>query len=136
MRLLSQPGCIKGEMRDYQLEGLNWMISLHENGLNGILADEMGLGKTIQALCAIPPDGAAMVVADPLVMLEVWADECRKWRKDLTPTVLKRASDWRWPQYGELLITGYGRLLHGDEIKVPPNEATVLIGDEIHCVKS
>jgi SWI/SNF-related matrix-associated actin-dependent regulator of chromatin subfamily A member 5 len=28
-------------MRSYQLQGLNWMISLHHNGLNGILADEM-----------------------------------------------------------------------------------------------
>lgn len=30
--------------RPYQLEGLNWMIRLTENGINGILADEMGLG--------------------------------------------------------------------------------------------
>jgi SNF2 family DNA or RNA helicase len=30
--------------RAYQLEGLNWMIRLFENGINGILADEMGLG--------------------------------------------------------------------------------------------
>ena len=35
-------------MRDYQIRGLNWMISLAENGINGILADEMGLGKTLQ----------------------------------------------------------------------------------------
>ena len=37
-------------MRDYQVRGLNWMISLYENGLNGILADEMGLGKTLQTI--------------------------------------------------------------------------------------
>ena len=30
-----------GEMRDYQVRGLNWLISLYENGINGILADEM-----------------------------------------------------------------------------------------------
>ena len=30
-----------GKMRDYQIRGLNWMISLFENGINGILADEM-----------------------------------------------------------------------------------------------
>ena len=42
-RLTAQPPCITGEMRDYQLEGLNWMIALHENGLAGVLADEMGL---------------------------------------------------------------------------------------------
>jgi SNF2 family DNA or RNA helicase len=37
-------------MRDYQIRGLNWMISLYENGINGILADEMGLGKTLQTI--------------------------------------------------------------------------------------
>ena len=42
-----------GQLRDYQLKGLRWMVGLHDQGLNGILADEMGLGKTIQvgALC-------------------------------------------------------------------------------------
>lgn len=30
-------------MRDYQIHGLNWIISLHDNGINGILADEMVL---------------------------------------------------------------------------------------------
>lgn len=34
---------IKGKMRDYQLAGLNWLIRLYENGINGILADEMVL---------------------------------------------------------------------------------------------
>ena len=32
-----------------QVDGVQWLISLYENGLNGILADEMGLGKTVQA---------------------------------------------------------------------------------------
>lgn len=45
-RFESSPSYIKnGELRDYQIRGLNWMISLYENGINGILADEMGLGK-------------------------------------------------------------------------------------------
>lgn len=40
---------IKGEMRDYQLRGVRWLISLYQNGLNGILADQMGLGKTVSS---------------------------------------------------------------------------------------
>lgn len=41
-RFDSSPWYIKnGELRDYQIRGLNWMISLYENGINGILADEM-----------------------------------------------------------------------------------------------
>jgi len=50
-RFDASPAYIKsGEMRDYQIRGLNWMISLYENGINGILADEMGLGKTLQTI--------------------------------------------------------------------------------------
>ena len=49
-RLFKQPSIINGKMRDYQLEGLNWLIRNHENGINGILADEMGLGKTLQSI--------------------------------------------------------------------------------------
>ena len=32
-----------GELKAYQLEGLQWLVSLYNNRLNGILADEMGL---------------------------------------------------------------------------------------------
>jgi SWI/SNF-related matrix-associated actin-dependent regulator of chromatin subfamily A member 5 len=70
-RFEASPPYIKsGDMRDYQVRGLNWMISLYENGINGILADEMviffnakicskflifcyffkGLGKTLQTI--------------------------------------------------------------------------------------
>lgn len=41
-RFETSPEYIKGgQMRDYQIRGLNWMISLYENRINGILADEM-----------------------------------------------------------------------------------------------
>lgn len=50
-RFDASPFYIKsGELRDYQIRGLNWMISLYEHGINGILADEMGLGKTLQTI--------------------------------------------------------------------------------------
>lgn len=41
---------VNGQLRDYQIRGLNWLILLNENGINGILADEMGLGKTLQTI--------------------------------------------------------------------------------------
>jgi hypothetical protein len=41
---------IKGKMRDYQLAGLNWLIRLYENGINGILADEMVLSISFRFL--------------------------------------------------------------------------------------
>ena len=42
-----------GTLKEYQLKGLQWMVSLYNNRLNGILADEMGLGKTIQTIALI-----------------------------------------------------------------------------------
>lgn len=36
-------------MRDYQLAGLNWLIRLYENGINGILADEMVINRSIDS---------------------------------------------------------------------------------------
>lgn len=40
-------------MKWFQLKGLEWMVSLYNNNLNGILADEMGLGKTIQTIALV-----------------------------------------------------------------------------------
>lgn len=56
--LKEQPEWLKaGKLRDYQLEGLNWMVYTWSKYHNAILADEMGLGKTIQcvSMIGIPP---------------------------------------------------------------------------------
>lgn len=44
------PKYVHVTLRNYQIEGLNWLIKMHENGINCILADEMGLGKTLQTI--------------------------------------------------------------------------------------
>lgn len=38
------------QLRDYQLEGVNWLLFNWYNRRNCILADEMGLGKTVQSI--------------------------------------------------------------------------------------
>ena len=49
-QIVTQPSMLKGgQLKEYQMSGLRWLVSLHNNNLNGILADEMGLGKTIRA---------------------------------------------------------------------------------------
>ena len=42
-----------GKLRDYQLDGLNWLIYSWATNHNAILADEMGLGKTIQCVAMV-----------------------------------------------------------------------------------
>ena len=44
------PHLIRGDLREYQHFGLDWLAGLYSNHINGILADEMGLGKTIQVI--------------------------------------------------------------------------------------
>lgn len=39
-------GCI---LKDYQLEGVRWLVSLFENGVSGILADEVSRCTTLFA---------------------------------------------------------------------------------------
>ncbi|THU68957.1 hypothetical protein C4D60_Mb08t09300 [Musa balbisiana] len=75
---------IQGKLRDYQLAGLNWLIRLYENGINGILADEMGLGKTLQTISLLGYlhefrgiTGPHMVVA-PKSTLGNWMREIRR----------------------------------------------------------
>lgn len=47
--IVVQPRMLQGgDLKEYQLAGLQWLVSLYNNNLNGILADDMGLGKTIQ----------------------------------------------------------------------------------------
>lgn len=81
MQFGESPKFICGQLRDYQVEGLNWLIKLFENGINGILADEMGLGKTLQAIAIIGylkhykrMTGPHVVIV-PLSTIENWKRE-------------------------------------------------------------
>jgi len=73
-----------GKLRGYQLQGVEWLSALYQNGLNGILADEMGLGKTIQVVAfvghlrALSVYGPILIVA-PLSTLRNWVKEFKKW---------------------------------------------------------
>jgi len=72
-----------GQLREYQLAGVEWLVSLFENGLNGILADEMGLGKTLQCIAFLAylrergVLGPFLIVA-PLSTVANWVNEFRR----------------------------------------------------------
>ncbi|XP_039400594.1 probable global transcription activator SNF2L2 isoform X6 [Mauremys reevesii] len=82
---------INGSLKHYQIQGLEWMVSLYNNNLNGILADEMGLGKTIQTIALITYlmehkrlNGPYLIIV-PLSTLSNWTYEFDKW----APSVVK-----------------------------------------------
>ncbi|TBT99587.1 subunit Snf22 of SWI/SNF chromatin-remodeling complex, partial [Hamiltosporidium magnivora] len=83
--LLSQPSYLKGTLKNYQLKGIEWLLSLYNNNLNGILADEMGLGKTIQIIGFISYltynkniKGSYIIIC-PLSVISNWKKEINKW---------------------------------------------------------
>ncbi|MBJ7358947.1 DEAD/DEAH box helicase [Nocardioides sp.] len=41
------PAALAGTLRDYQRQGLSWLVEMTSLGLGACLADDMGLGKTI-----------------------------------------------------------------------------------------
>ena len=93
-KIIRQPDMlVGGTLKDYQMRGLQWLVSLYENNLNGILADEMGLGKTIQTialltyLCEVYQNNGPFLIAVPLSTLSNWQHELAKWAPDLTVVV-------------------------------------------------
>ncbi|RDW60111.1 putative chromatin structure-remodeling complex subunit snf21 [Coleophoma crateriformis] len=111
---------VGGTLKEYQLKGLQWMISLYNNNLNGILADEMGLGKTIQTislityLIEVKKQNGPFLVIVPLSTLTNWNLEFEKWAPGIARVVYKGPPNARKQQqqqirYGQfqVLLTTY-----------------------------
>ncbi|KII74173.1 putative global transcription activator SNF2L2 [Thelohanellus kitauei] len=84
--ITGQPSILEGgQLKEYQIKGLEWMVSLFNNKLNGILADEMGLGKTIQTiaffayLMEFKRIAGPHIVVVPLSTISNWQMEFQKW---------------------------------------------------------
>lgn len=144
------PGFIhNGQMRDYQVAGLNWLISLHENGISGILADEMGLGKTLQTISFLgylrfmaQITGPHLVVV-PKSTLDNWKREFGKWIPDINVLVLQGAKDERATLINERLvdekfdvcITSYEMILR-EKSHLKKFAWEYIIIDEAHRIKN
>jgi len=111
---------VGGTLKEYQIKGLQWMISLYNNNLDGILADEMGLGKTIQTISLITyliqkkrQNGPFLVIV-PLSTLTNWNSEFEKWAPSVNRIVYKgppnqRKNHQNQIRYGQfqVLLTTY-----------------------------
>ncbi|KAK4174438.1 putative SNF2 family ATP-dependent chromatin-remodeling factor snf21 [Triangularia setosa] len=95
---------VGGKLKEYQIKGLQWMLSLYNNNLNGILADEMGLGKTIQTISLVTyliekkhQNGPYLVIV-PLSTLTNWNLEFDKWAPSVSKIVYKGPPNTRKTQ--------------------------------------
>ena len=144
------PAFIKGgEMRDYQVAGLNWLVSLHENGISGILADEMGLGKTLQTIsflgylryiCGI--NGPHLIVV-PKSTLDNWKREFAMWIPEIDVLILQGQKDERHQLINDRLvdekfdvcITSYEMILR-EKAHLKRFAWEYIIIDEAHRIKN
>uniref|UniRef100_A0A8D2LIS8 Chromodomain helicase DNA binding protein 1 n=1 Tax=Varanus komodoensis TaxID=61221 RepID=A0A8D2LIS8_VARKO len=156
--LKKQPSYIGGheslELRDYQLNGLNWLAHSWCKGNSCILADEMGLGKTIQTISFLnylfhehQLYGPFLLVV-PLSTLTSWQREIQTWAPqmnavvylgDITSRNVIRTHEWMHLQTKRLkfniLLTTYEILLKDKSFLGGLNWAFIGV-DEAHRLKN
>mgnify|MGYP001031285944 FL=1 len=146
-----QPSLLTGgTLKPYQLLGIQWLVSLYNNGLNGILADEMGLGKTIQTIALVAylkekkfNNGPFLIIV-PLSTLSNWTDEFAKWAPSIKAIAYKGDKRTRKalyqtelsdPRRFNVVICQYESIINDKSMlgKIPWN---YIIVDEGHRMKN
>merc|ERR1719356_565714 len=139
---------VGGKLKEYQVKGLEWMVSLYNNNLNGILADEMGLGKTIQTISLITylmekkNNMGPFLVIVPLSTLSNWMLEFEKWAPSVTAISYKGSPQMRRAVQGQIragkfnvLVTTYEYIIREKAILSKLRWKYMII-DEGHRMKN
>ncbi|XP_047315769.1 ATP-dependent helicase BRM-like [Impatiens glandulifera] len=148
-RVTRQPSMLRaGTLRDYQLVGLQWMLSLYNNKLNGILADEMGLGKTVQVMALIAylmefkgNNGPHLIIV-PNAVLVNWKSELHTWLPSVSCIYYVGTKDQRSRLFSQevcamkfnVLVTTYEFIMY-DRSKLSKVDWRYIIIDEAQRMK-
>ncbi|WP_374361165.1 SNF2-related protein [Pseudoduganella danionis] len=134
------PSTLQAELRDYQLEGYNWLARLAHWGVGACLADDMGLGKTLQALALIlsrAPQGPTLVVAPTSVCLN-WISEAARFAPTLKVHqfgIGDRAAMLGDLQPFDMVVTSYG-LLQLEAARFAGVQWHTIVLDEAQAIKN
>ncbi|KAL6935574.1 related to ISWI chromatin-remodeling complex ATPase ISW2 [Hanseniaspora guilliermondii] len=137
------------QLRDYQINGLNWMVQLHKTNLSGILADEMGLGKTLQSVSFLGYlreyeniDGPFLVIA-PKSTLQNWQREFEKWTPQVRAHILQGDKTYRYKFIHDVMYNcKFDVLITSFEILMKEKNALkrflwrYIVIDEAHRIKN
>ncbi|KAJ9539405.1 hypothetical protein OSB04_032138 [Centaurea solstitialis] len=148
-RVIRQPSMLRcGTLRDYQLVGLQWMLSLYNNKLNGILADEMGLGKTVQVMALIAylmefkSNYGPHLIIVPNAVLVNWKSELHSWLPNVSCIYYVGNKDQRTKLFSQevcamkfnVLVTTYEFIMY-DRGKLSRVDWKYIIIDEAQRMK-
>ena len=139
------PEGVQATLRDYQLEGFQWMQGLARCQLNGILADDMGLGKTLQTLTHIlaervsgRSEGRPTLVVAPTSVVPNWRKEAARFVPSLSVLVLQgpgRKKDFRNVPHADVVLTSYA-LLQRDVETLGSMDFHLVVLDEAQNIKN
>ncbi len=134
------PSTLQGELRDYQLQGYQWMVRLAHLGAGACLADDMGLGKTIQALALILSralNGPTLILA-PTSVCNNWLEEVQRFAPTLNVSYFgvgdrQQQLDNAGPF--DLVVCSYG-LLQSEADKLKQKQWHTIVADEAQAIKN
>ncbi len=135
------PKQLKADLRDYQVDGYQWMTRMTGWGAGVCLADDMGLGKTVQTIAFMlntAEQGPALVAAPASVVLN-WRRELERFAPSLHVEVLNATADRKTlveqAKAGDVVLTTYGLFVTEDELLCAKKWNTVCL-DEAHVIKN
>ncbi len=134
------PSTLQTELREYQLEGFQWLSRLAKWGVGACLADDMGLGKTIQTLAILLERaslGATLVVA-PTSVSNNWESEIRKFAPTLKPLFYREHDREKLLNDAgkfDVIITSYGLLQQDSDMFIEKHWSTIVL-DEAQAIKN
>jgi SNF2 family DNA or RNA helicase len=123
-REYSLPEELHAELRHYQMEGFQWLRTLHEYGLGGILADDMGLGKTLQIitlLLSCKEQNRTSLICCPASLVYNWYNEFHRFAPSLACRIVTGEQSERMAilqdyEQADVLITSYDVLRRDVEL--------------------
>ena len=145
---LTLPKSLKGDLREYQKNGFQWLQMLEKYELGGILADDMGLGKTIQVITLIlkykeeQKEKLPSIVIAPSSLTLNWKNEIQKFAPTLETIVINGSLEQRKKKIKnikkyDLIITSYDLLKRDLELYEKENITfKYAIADEAQYIKN
>lgn len=155
VEMVKQPQRLLGTLKGYQIKGLNWLVDLYEQGINGILADEMGLGKTVQTISLLAHLAeekniwGPFIVIAPTSTLPNWANEVSKfcphfkvlpyWGSQKQRSILRKGLNAKYLSREDspfhVVVTSYN-LIVLDEKYFKRIHWEYMVLDEAHAIKN
>ncbi len=136
------PSTLTAQLRDYQVEGYEWLSRLAAWGAGACLADDMGLGKSVQSIAVLldrAKKGASLIVA-PASIMHNWRNEIVRFAPSLRSHLLHESIEQREDIIQnagahDIVITTYGLLPRIGEL-LQARTWNVLLLDEAHNIKN